>query len=80
MLSDANDIVTDDDDYDYNEMDDSNSYDDDNDIYDDFDEDDDGCDDLRGSEDDDISSSHGEEDGSDTNGADIRDNKCNGCD
>jgi len=47
MLSDTNDLVTDDDDYDYNEMDDSNSYDDDNDIYDDFDEDDDGCNDSR---------------------------------
>ena len=80
MLSDANDLVTDDDDYDYNEMDDSNNYDVDNDMYDDLDEDDNGCDDSRGSEDDNISSSYEEDDGSDNNGTDISDNWCNGCD
>jgi hypothetical protein len=72
MLSDANDIVTNDDDYDYNEMDDSNSYDEDNNIYADFGEDD-GCDDSRGSENDDISSNH-KDDGSDNNGAIMSDN------
>jgi hypothetical protein len=83
MLSDANDIVTNDDDYDYNEMDDSNSYDEENNIYADFGEDD-GCDDSRGSEDDgyddsrgsendDISSNH-KDDGSDNNGAIMSDN------
>ena len=50
MLSNDNDIVTDDDDEDYNEMDDSNSYDDNSSISDDFDEDDSG-----GSEGDNIS-------------------------